>query len=50
VIWDGTRRIVEIDAVDTDPLIGMGLLYGYDIRIQAIEGGSVTIEALSANP
>ncbi len=50
VIWDGTRKIVEIDALDTDPLIGMGLLYGHDIRIQAIEGGSVTIEALSTNP
>ena len=50
VIWDGTRRIVEIDAVDTDSLIGMSLLYGYDIRIQAIEGGSVTIEALSSDP
>nr|WP_310482444.1 hypothetical protein [Chamaesiphon sp. VAR_48_metabat_403] len=29
------------------PLIGMQLLRGYDLRIQAIEGGSVTIEALS---
>jgi hypothetical protein len=28
-------------------LIGMQLLRGYDLRIQAIEGGSVTIEALS---
>ena len=50
VIWDRAGRIVEIDAVDTDPLIGMGLLYGYDIRIQVVEGGSVTIEALSTNP
>jgi hypothetical protein len=28
------------------PLIGMQLLRGYDLRIQAIEGGAVTIEAL----
>jgi hypothetical protein len=27
-------------------LIGMQLLRGYDLRIQAIEGGFVTIEAL----
>jgi hypothetical protein len=27
-------------------LIGMQLLRGYDLRIQAIEGGLVTIEAL----
>jgi hypothetical protein len=38
--------VVEIDAADTDPLVGMGLLYGYEVRIQAIEGGAVTIEAL----
>jgi clan AA aspartic protease len=46
VIWDGHARTVEIDAADTDPLVGMGLLYGYEVRIQAIDGGAVTIEAL----
>ena len=46
VIWDGQARVVEIDAADTDPLIGMGLLYGHEVRIQAIDGGTVTIEAL----
>ena len=46
VIWDGRSRIVETDATDTVPLIGMGLMYGHDLRIQVIEGGRVTIEAL----
>ena len=46
VIWDGQARVVEIDAANTDPLVGMGLLYGYEVRIQAIDGGAVTIEAL----
>jgi len=46
VIWDGQARVVEIDATDTDPLVGMGLLYGHEVRIQAIDGGTVTIEAL----
>jgi clan AA aspartic protease len=46
VIWDGQARVVEIDAADTDPLVGMGLLYGYEVRIQAIDGGAVIIEAL----
>jgi clan AA aspartic protease len=46
VIWDGQARVVEIDAAETDPLVGMGLLYGYEVRIQAIDGGTVTIEAL----
>jgi clan AA aspartic protease len=46
VIWDGQARVVEVDAAETDPLVGMELLYGYEVRIQAIDGGTVTIEAL----
>jgi hypothetical protein len=38
---------VYINESETVPLIVMQLLRGYDLRIQAIEGGSVTIEALS---
>ncbi|PSB26748.1 clan AA aspartic protease [Stenomitos frigidus] len=46
VIWDGQYRPIDINESETVPLIGMQLLRGYDLRIQAIEGGSVAIEAL----
>lgn len=46
VIWDGAYREVYINESETVPLIGMQLLRGYDLRIQAIESGDVTIEAL----
>jgi len=46
VIWDGQRQSIPINEADTDPLVGMSLLYGYDLRIQAVEGGTVTIKAL----
>lgn len=46
VIWDGQTRVVEIDAADTDALVGMSMLYGYKLQVQAIDGGTVTIEAL----
>jgi clan AA aspartic protease len=46
VIWDGAYRTIDINESETIPLIGMRLLRGYDLRIQAIEGGLVTIEAL----
>ena len=46
VIWDGEYRNVPVNKAETDPLIGMSLLYGYDLQIQAIEGGRVTIKAL----
>jgi hypothetical protein len=46
VIWDGQARTVESDAADSEPLVGMSLIYGYDLRIQAVDGGTVTLEAL----
>lgn len=47
VIWDGVPRNILVEAAETDPLIGMGLLYGFNINIQAVDGGKVTIERLS---
>ncbi len=43
VIWDGQLRVIEINASDTAPLVGMALLEGFELRVQAYEGGSVTI-------
>jgi clan AA aspartic protease len=47
VIWDGEYLDIPINEAETDPLIGMGLLYGHDLKIRAIEGGSVTIELIT---
>ncbi len=47
IIWDGQVRSVEVNESETDPLIGMGLLEGYELKIRGIAGGSVTITALS---
>ncbi|NEO76931.1 clan AA aspartic protease [Moorena sp. SIO4G3] len=46
VIWDGEYQSIPVNETETDPLVGMSLLYGYDLRIQAVEGGTVIIEAL----
>lgn len=46
VLWDGEERNIEILEMDGAPLLGMSLLDGYDIRIQATDGGLVTIERL----
>jgi hypothetical protein len=35
-----------IDAAKTEPLLGMALLRGYRLQVDAIEGGLVTIETL----
>jgi clan AA aspartic protease len=46
VIWDGHNQVIDVAASDAEPLVGMGLLYGFKLQIEAIEGGRVTIEAL----
>lgn len=46
VIWDGQNQIIDVVASDSDPLVGMALLYGFKLQIEAVEGGRITIESL----
>lgn len=46
VIWDGQYRDIYIAESETEPLLGMAMLYGYRLQVDAIEGGTVKIEAL----
>lgn len=46
LLWDGQLRTAEVEAVDTEPLVGMGLLEHHSLRIDVLTGGSVTITAL----
>ncbi|HXJ94435.1 MAG TPA: clan AA aspartic protease [Terriglobia bacterium] len=46
VLREGRLRRVLADAVDSDPLAGMGLLYDHKWVIQVVEAGTVRIEAL----
>ena len=46
VIWDGRYREIDVAESETEPLIGMALLYGYRLQIEAIKGGIVRIEPL----
>ena len=44
--WDGTQRLIEIQAADTNPLVGMSLMIGCEIRIETKVGGAVQITSL----
>jgi len=46
IIWDGLPRQILIHAIDNDPLLGMALLVGYDLRARVTVGGLVQIEAV----
>ena len=47
VIWDSRPRRIAVDEVDIVPLVGMSLLYGYELTVQIVEGGSVLIKPLA---
>ena len=48
VIWDGEYRYIDVNAAETDPLVGMSLLYSYRMQLDVIEGGIVVIQSLNS--
>jgi clan AA aspartic protease len=46
VIWDGSRKLVEVNAATSGVLIGMGLLEGYKLEVNTTPNGIVTITSL----
>ena len=46
VVWDDETIVIPVNAIDSEPLVGMALLEGYDLHIEIVEGGAVTIERL----
>jgi clan AA aspartic protease len=47
VIWDRKVRRVLVDEANTEPLIGMRLLRGYELRMQVRYRGKVSIKRLT---
>ena len=46
IIWDGMPRKVLVESAETEPLIGMNLLRGFELCVQVKDGGSVTLTPL----
>jgi len=46
VNWDGKERRILVDEADTDPLVGMALLSGHELKMQIRSRGKVTIKRL----
>lgn len=44
--WDGTPRPVTVSAFGGAAIIGMGLLDGHELRVEAVIGGAVEIRPL----
>jgi clan AA aspartic protease len=47
LVWDGQERAVEVDSLETEALVGMALMEGYDLKVRVRVGGRVTIRRFS---
>lgn len=47
IVWGDRERVVEVEAADVDPLLGMSLLAGNQLTLEVRAGGNVTIEQLA---
>ena len=47
VALNNEQRPIPVDAAESEPLLGMRLLYGCELIVQVIENGSVDIRKLS---
>ena len=48
MVWDGQLIAVVVGAAEVAPLVGMSLLEGHELRIEARNDGRVLIESLPA--
>ena len=46
VVWDGKVRTILVNETDADPLVGMRLLKGHELKMQVRYRGRVTIKRL----
>jgi clan AA aspartic protease len=46
VVWDGKVRTILVNEGDADPLVGMRLLKGHELKMQVRSSGRVTIKRL----
>ena len=50
VLWQGQPRHILVLQADGEPLLGMGLLLGSRVTMDALPGGDVTIDELLPEP
>lgn len=43
ILWDGQLRRIEVDALESEVLVGMSLLDGFDLHIRVAVDGTATI-------
>ncbi len=48
-LWDGKLIEIDVEAADTDPLVGMAMLVQHDLRMRVIPQGEVAISSIPSD-
>jgi len=46
IIWDGQPISIQVDSLDSDVLVGMSLMYGYEFLMPIVDGSTFTLRNL----
>lgn len=46
VLWDGQPMTIRIDELDSDALVGMSLIYGYELLLPVLDGAMFTLQRM----
>ena len=49
VLWDGKPVTISVSEANADPLVGMSLMYGYELVMPIVDGATFTLRSI-ANP
>jgi predicted aspartyl protease len=47
ILGDGNFLTIPIDEADSEPLVGMSLMEGYQLTVQVLEGGRVELSKVA---
>lgn len=47
VLWDGQLLTLRIDEMDADSLVGMSLMYGYELNLPVVDGSTFTLRRIA---
>ncbi len=47
LVWDENFLTIPIDEADSEPLVGMSLMEGYQLMVQVFEGGHVELNKIA---
>jgi clan AA aspartic protease len=47
LVWDGNCLTIPIDEADSEPLVGMSLMEGYQLTVQVFEAGHVELKKIA---